>query len=713
MHKRRIFIFQICFLTLLGINTQTFGLQTLSVHDIIYREKELLPQKLTQLQWLPNSYYFSYVTKDQILLVSEINNQIIRSISLDMLNAKLESQLEVFPQLRWIDEIRLWFKHEQNIIIYDTSSGVFEIANILHKEAENIEVFSPHLVAYTVGPNLFLSSSGNIIQLTNNLASSHILSGHSVHRQEFGIEKGIFFSPHGTLLAYYRMDQNMVDDYPFEDFQSYPVKIDYIKYPMAGRKNHEVKLVVYNLESKEHKVLDTQGPPDQYLTSISWASDERILLNILNRAQNHLRTYLFDIKNGQSGELLFEHHAQKYINPQFSFYTTAEYPEQAYWCSNHAGWTQLYKLDMHDKSMSLLTPELKDISEAVGFRAFGAYFFYMAFSNDHPSRHGYFYNRNNNSILNLTHDNEGIHTLIPSDDGSLILDVFSNQNTPYHVNIINLEGHILNTIYSAPNPLVEYRNTLIKIFKLRSADDKYDLFARIIFPPEFSSTTSYPAILYVYGGPHVQIVQDSWGAPLWQIMMAQKGYIIFSLDNRGSAHRGQAFEQETFRALGREEVLDQMAGINYLRSLNFVDMGRLGVHGWSFGGYMTMALMLKNPKVFKVGVEGGGVVDWTNYESFYTERFMGLPQENAESYEHSSLLNLINNLDDDIMLITGTHDDVVVPRHMKLFIAKAIECDKKIDIFFYPYGKHHFDIKSKFHFYNKMTCYFDEKLKNQ
>jgi len=710
VQNRYIFIIRLLLTALLSINIQTFALEILSVNDIIYREQELLPQKLEQLQWLPNSYYFSYVNKEQDLIIADVHNKIIKNISLDMLNSTLESQAKTFPQITWIDQVRLWFQHEQNIIIYDTQTGIFEIANILRKEAENIEVFSPYLAAYTIGPNLFISNLGNITQLTDNPPSSQILSGHSVHRQEFGIDKGIFWSPHGTSLAYYRMDQSMVDDYPLEDFQAYPVKIRYIKYPMAGRKNHEVKLIIYNLESKNHTILDTQGPPDQYITSVSWSNDEQILLNILNRAQNYLRTYLFDVKNNKTQELLFEHRAKKYINPRSGFYTAPEYPQEALWCSPHDGWVQLYKLDTRSKSMNLLTLEPKDISEAIGFRASGAYFFYTAFSTNHPSRHGYFYDRNTNSITNLTQDREGMHTLIPSSDGEFILDVFSNQSTPYEVNLINLQGQVLNIIYRAPNPLIEYQNSLIKIITLRSSDNKYDLFARIIFPPNFSPRNTYAAILYVYGGPGVQIVQDSWGAPLWQLMMAQKGYIIFSLDNRGSAHRGQAFEQETFRALGQIEVLDQIVGINYLKSLNYVDMTRIGVHGWSFGGYMTIALMLKNPGVFKAGLEGGGVIDWTNYESPYTERYMGLPQENAEGYEASNLLNLVDNLNGHLMLISGTHDDVVVPRHTKLFITKAIEFSKPIDTFFYPYQKHHFDIKSKFHLYNKIVTYFGEKL---
>ena len=711
MQNRRIINFGSLFLVLLGIEIQAFALQTLSVNDIVYRKTELSPQKLKQLQWLPFTHNFSYINNSQDLIITNINNKVISHISLETLNTHLKTPFETFPEISWIDEQRFWLKHEENIIIYDTNSGVVEQANILEEGAENIEVFSPYLIAYTVGSNLFLSNAGTITALTHNTESSQILSGHSVHRQEFGIKKGIFWSPHGTSLAYYHMDQSMVDDYPFEDFLAYPIIINNIKYPMVGRKNHEVKLITYNLESKEHITLDTQGPLDQYLSNVSWTSDDRILLNILNRSQNHIKTYLFDITHTKNQDLMFEYQAKKYINPHFDFYTTSQYPHEVYLCSPHGGWAQLYKINTQNKSMSLLTPEPKDIAEVIGFKASGAYFFYTAFHTETPSRHGYLFNRQNNTITNLTRDHDGLHEIIPSDDGLFILDIFSSQSAPYEVNLIDQEGKVLNNIYKSPEPLTDYKQNIIKIIKLRCADDKYDLFGRIIYPPGFSPTNRYPAILYVYGGPGVQLIQDSWGAPLWQTMMAQKGYIIFSLDNRGSAHRGQDFEQETYRALGQEEVRDQMKGVEYLRSLDYVDMSRLGVHGWSFGGYMTIALMLKNPGVFKAGLEGGGVIDWTNYESPYTERYMGLLSENPSGYEKSNLLNFVDKLEDDLMLITGTHDDVVVPRHTKLFISKAIEHGKRIDTFFYPYGKHHFDTKSQFHLYDKMTTYFDEKLK--
>ena len=228
--------------------------------------------------------------------------------------------------------------------------------------------------------------------------------------------RGIFWSARGTSLAYYRMDQSMVDDYPFEDFHAYPVKIDYIKYPMAGRKNHEVKLVVYNLESQEHIVLDTEGPADQYLTSVSWSHDGQIYLNILNRAQDHIRTYLFNTKN-RTQKLIFEHKAKKYINPHFDFFTSPEYPHETFWCSPHEGWFQLYNLDTRNKDISILTPEPKDISEIVGFKASGDAFFYTAFDSHRPSCHGYLFNRHNNIITNLTENNPGIHTIMPSDDG--------------------------------------------------------------------------------------------------------------------------------------------------------------------------------------------------------------------------------------------------------------------------------------------------------
>lgn len=712
MSEKRVISF-VAFTVMIFLAPLTALALELSVHDIINRKKELSPEKLEQLQWLPNSHLFSYIDKDQGLVVTDVDSKEIKHIPLQHLNAMFDANLENFPELSFIDRNRFWLKQGPQVFIYDIEADKIIPTNSLPDDAENLVIFSPEKIAYTSGPNLFIALNNQIIKLTDFRPTQNILNGHVVHRSEFGIRQGSFWSKSGKLLAYYRMNESMVDDYPFKDIRSSPVKYQTMKYPMAGTKSHQVTLHIYNLETNEEVILETGAPADQYLTGVSFAPDDKnIFVNILNRAQNHLKTVMFATGTGKMNEILWEHQTEKYLNPTFAYYFSTKRPHHPLWCSAHLGWSQLFELNVEAKTLAQKTSAAKDIDTCVGFCAAQDKFFYTAFDDNYPSRHGYVYDVAREEEIKLTHGQEGQHTIKPSDDGAYILDIFSSDKIGYQVDLLNDKGVVLNTVFKAPNPLANYAKVEIQMVKLRSADDKYDLFGRMILPANFNKQQHYPAIVYVYGGPNIQVVQNTWllGARLWEIMMAQKGYIVFSLDNRGSGNRGMSFEQETFRALGTVELLDQIKGVEFLRNLKFVDMNRLGIYGWSFGGFMSTSLMVKYPDIFKVGIAGGAVTDWRSYEIMYTERYMGLPEENIKGYAESNLLNFAEQLKGRFMMISGTHDDVVVPSHTELFIDKAIDSGKKIDSFYYPYGKHHFNKNGELHLHEKITNYFEENL---
>lgn len=700
-----------CFLLFLLILNLGLGViaSHLSIHDIVHNKEQFSPQQLKQLQWLPGSHEFSYVNSSNELIIINADNFQQRSILLDMI--KLE--LKEFPEIHWINQASFWFSHNNIIMVRDNLFDIPFQANTLAADADNIAVFSPQKIAYTVGPNLYLSLDNTIHQLTNYRDEEHILNGHVVHRQEFGIDKGIFWSPSGTMLAYYRMDESMVDDYPFFDIYARPLTTSTIKYPMAGRPSHQVKLIIYNLNTKEEIAVDINGPLDQYLTNISWHRDEQsILVNILNREQNHIVTNAYDIHNGQLINTLWEFKADKYINPAFPFYFAKKSINKPLWCSRHEGFFSLYEMNIDTHILSKASNSHGDISACLGFSADENLFFFTASDANYPAQHGYSYNPNTGTVFSLTASKKGSHAIIPSSDGEFILDIFSSLDTPYQVDLITNQGTLLSTIFKAPDPLLEVPTGAVELLRLQSAHQKYELFGRILYPPNFDSSRKYPAIVYVYGGPHVQLVKDTWllGARLWEVMMAQKGYIVFSIDNRGSMNRGLCFEQESYCHLGVEEIEDQMQGVSYLKSLDFVDAERLGVFGWSFGGYMSASLMLKKPGVFKAGVAGGAVTDWQDYEIMYGERFMKKPDENPQGYQETKLSNFVQNLAGDLLLISGTHDDVVVPSHTQLLSAKAVELGKEIDTFYYSYGKHHFNKIGETHMYNKITKYFDVRL---
>ena len=310
-------------------------------------------------------------------------------------------------------------------------------------------------------------------------------------------------------------------------------------------------------------------------------------------------------------------------------------------------------------------------------------------------------------------DAEGIHTVALSESGKFITDKYNSAKVPFKADIINTATGKQRNIFTAAEPMKDYEMPEIKVGTIKAADGVTDLYYRIVLPVGFDESKKYPAVVYVYGGPHAHLVDDSrfYGARGWDLYMASKGYIVFSVDNRGSENRGLEFENCTFRNLGVEEMKDQLKGVDYLKSLPYVDANRLGVHGWSFGGFMTTSLMTTYPDVFKVGVAGGPVIDWKYYEVMYGERYMDTPEANPEGYKNTSLLNKAANLKGRLLLIYGGNDPTCVPQHTLSFIRACIDNGTHPDLFVYPGQEHNMRGLDRVHLHEHITRYFDDFLK--
>jgi dipeptidyl-peptidase-4 len=306
----------------------------------------------------------------------------------------------------------------------------------------------------------------------------------------------------------------------------------------------------------------------------------------------------------------------------------------------------------------------------------------------------------------------GVHGGTLSPDATYILDRWSANEVPGKVDLISSNGKNIRTIFKSEDPLKDYNLGENKLVALKTKDGKYDLFGRLILPNDFDPAKKYPVVVYVYGGPHSQLVTKGWQnqARWWQYYMASRGYIAFTLDNRGTSNRGRAFETAIHRNLGVLETEDQMQGIEYLLSLPYVDADRIGVHGWSYGGFMTLNLKLKHPEIFKVAAAGGPVVDWNMYEIMYGERYMDMPQENPEGYKNSDMTNYVENLDGKLMLIHGVQDATVVMQHSMKFLRECVKQNKQVDFFAYPIHEHNVRGKDRVHLMEKVSRYFFENL---
>ncbi|KUG09694.1 S9 family peptidase [Solirubrum puertoriconensis] len=700
--------------------------QLLTVEDA-FRNPTLNPANLRQLGWIPGSkdeYSFVRTENGQDELVrGRVGGTLQAVVTLGNLGQALQAagapavKAMGFPQVQWTSpDAFLVAMPSREVFRYSTADGKATKLFGYQAGADNVD-FDPTKtrVAYTKEQNLFISQAGKENVAVTTESSPAIVNGQAAHRSEFGITKGTFWSPKGNKLAYYRMDQTMVTDYPLINTAEVPAKAEPIKYPMAGDKSHQVTVGVYDVASGKTVFLQTGEPKEQYLTNISWSPDEKsVYVAVLNREQNHMWLRQYDAATGALVKTLFEETDKEYVEPQHPLQFVPGQPDQFVWQSQRDGYNHLYLYNTAGKQLRQLTKGPWLVTDVLGFDGKGKTIYFASNQEGTIQRQLYALPLGGGKPRRIS-SGAGTHTGTLSPSGELLLDSYSSQITPRTIAVLGTkDGKSQLQLLNAPNPLANYRLGATKVFSIKAADGQTDLYARIITPPNFDLNKKYPAVIYVYGGPHVQLVTDSWlgGGNLWMQMMAEKGYVVFTVDSRGSGNRGLPFEQTTHRQLGTQELADQLKGVDYLKSLPYVDAQRIGVHGWSYGGFMTTTMLTLAPQgTFKVGVAGGPVIDWRLYEVMYTERYMDTPQENPEGYQKANLLNYVENLKAPLLMIHGTIDDVVVWQHSQAYLKTAVDKGVQLDYFVYPGHPHNVGGKDRVHLYTKITNYLDMYLK--
>ncbi len=550
----------------------------------------------------------------------------------------------------------------------------------------------------------------------------NIVLGESVHRNEFGINGGLFWSPKGSRLAFYRMDQSMVVDYPLVNTKAREAEVKPIKYPMAGMKSHEVTVGVWDAAAQKLVYLDTRKDTtvherEMYLTNIAWSPDEKfVFIAKVNREQNHMWLEQYDAVSGKLVKVLFEETNPRYVEPCEPMIFTPK-GDQFLWLSMRDGYKHLYLYNMDGSLVKQVTKGEYEVEGFIQFDKKGENIFIYANKDNLAGRDAYRVNLKKGTMECLTMQENGLHgthSIVLNDNCSTWVDVWSSVDMPIRADLRDLKHKkALYTFYTAENPLKDYAMPGVKLGTIKAADGTTDLYYRLITPPNMEKGKKYPTLVYVYGGPHSQLVTDSWlgGGNLYFMFLAQQGYVVFTVDNRGTDNRGFEFESCTHRHLGEIEMADQMEGVKFLKSLPYVDQNRMGVEGWSFGGFMTITMKLAHPEVFKVGCAGGPVIDWKWYEIMYGERYMDTPQENPEGYEANSLLNKAKNLEGRLLVIQGAEDNTVVPQHSTEFIERCINNYKQVDYFMYPHHEHNVLGRERLHLYKKMFDYYETHLK--
>ncbi len=630
-------------------------------------------------------------------------------LTIQEMNQFLGTEIPNFFTLKWISV---------NDFVIDDGSTYYSVdlnakkGKVLLKMPEGVENVLPNSTFSkalgTLGNNVVLvDSDGKITQVTNE-TNKGIVSGQSIARNEFGISGGLFWSNKGELIAFYQKDERAVHDYPLLDINATPGELMSIKYPMAGQVSEKPKLGVFSLKKGTITYIQPQGSEDDYLTNVAFSSDDQFMLIAeVNRDQNHMKLNLYDANTGSFVRTLIEEKNEKWVEPEHPAYFLPGKNNEFIWISERNGFNNLYHYDLNGTLIKQLTNNSFVTKDITWVAKDGSSLIVEGTGPD--ARNNWFYRIELNGNQQLLTPSEGVHSLLVCPDGKYAYDAFSNVNLDHKSVIIDANGKQTKVLKESEDKLDGYAIGSTELGTVK-ANDGSELYSRLIRPSNFDPTKKYPVLVYVYGGPHAQMVTNSWlgGANLWMYWMAEKGYLVYTVDGRGSAERGFAFESQIHRQLGKVEMEDQLAGVNYLKSLPFVDADRIAVHGWSFGGFMTTSLLLHHPDVFKVGVAGGPVTDWSYYEVMYGERYMDRPEQNPKGYEASSVLNVADQLKGDLLLIHGTVDDVVVMQHNYALVKKFVDLGIQVDFFPYPMHKHNVMGKDRVHLMEKVLTYILE-----
>ncbi len=694
----------------------------LTPNDAAFMNRSIFPVG-KNINWLPDSdkYLFTDSENPNNLMIQDVNAENAEIfLTLDQVNAYLNEagldSIKRIPNLNWLDATKAYYySFDQKNYCVNLNLLNLEERNInkitsVPANAENYTIVTPSLkVAYTIDNNLYFADGDKHVQVTDN--PENVIAGQSVHRNEFAIDGGIFWSPDGNKLAYYNMDESMVSDYPLVDITERVATATPIKYPMAGMTSHEVKLHVYDIATGNDIEIKTGEPADQYLTAITWNPDnERVYIGVLNRGQDHLQFNEYNALNGEYLQTIFEDKDEQYVEPAGPAHFLPNNSNEFLWIAQRDGFYHIWKHNINNKKAKQITKGEFVITAFEGFDAKGENIYYTSTEVSPLERHFYKHNLKNGKKVKITKEH-GTHNVVPSASGKYFLDNYSSTDVARNIDIADANGKFVRRLHEAVDPLKDYNIGTIELGELK-AEDGQTLYTRLIKPYNFDENKKYPVIIYVYGGPHAQMITDSWtaAAGIYLHYLSQEGFIVFTLDNRGSADRGEAFEQVIHRQCGQAEMRDQKVGIDYLKSLPYVDAERIGTDGWSYGGFMSTNMKIHYPEDVKVSTAGGPVMDWKYYEIMYGERYMDTPEENPEGYELTSLENKTDKLEGKLMVIHCTTDPVVVWQHSLVFVENCIHNGKQLDYFVYPGHDHNVYGPDRAHLITKITEYFKANL---
>lgn len=685
-----------------------------TLSDAILSARQFYPVAYSNVQWSPSGARWARFDTEKKELVLETPKGAIQRITAADLEKAAGMPLKNVPAAyAWKDADHLYFKTADRVFEYGISRKDGNVTVSWEKDTPNVHV-SPAMdaIAYSRNGDLFYYKDGNTVRITRD-GGKGIVNGETVHRNEFGIAGGIFFSPKGSKIAYYRKDESMVAHYPIVNTETRIATVENIPYPMAGEKSEEVTLHVYDIASGQSVKVCKQGGAEDYLTAVTWDPSERYLyVAELTRDQKHMKFNKFDAITGEFVKTLFAEDSDRWVEPEQPALFFKNRPGEFFWRSERDGNVHYYRYSTDGELLGKATDGAVQVEKVIGL--VGDRFYYVATADAGLDRTIKFTDLKTGQV-GFVRSAKGTWNGQVDPTGKYMVCEFTDLNTPGRAELVSLVkdgrrnlGKTVRELFSAANPFADYKIGSVRLGKIIRDNVEYN--TRLVLPSNFDPTRRYPVLVYVYGGPHVQMVTNTFrgGADLWMHVLAEKGYVIFTMDNQGTPARGFDWESTIHRRLGQQEVKDQMLGVEFLKNQSFVYPDRIAVYGWSYGGFMSISMMLSHPDVFKVSIAGGPVIDWKWYEVMYTERYMDTPQDNPDGYAAASLVDKVDRLKNKMLVIHGTADPTVVWQQSQEFLRSSVEEGIQVDYMIYPGHEHNVPAPDRLHLMTKIFDYLED-----
>ena len=683
-----------------------------------YFEGKYRVDRVSGLSWCPGADTYAYIDDDfNIKLVNAANGKETTWLSSDALAAQDVKNLRSFG---WLDANTIYVPRTHTILTSVKGKTTTETLDKVDWDNVIDQSLKNRLFVIKNDEGVFVQTKLNDYKPIFLCPDTgrNIVFGESVHRSEWGINEGQYLSPKGNFIAFYRMDESMVEDYPLVNTGTPIATVENIKYPMAGRTSHVVTLGIFDVAQSAkagkpvYHYIKTNKEDGEFLTNVTFSPDEQyIYIAHLNRAQNHAKLIRYDLKSGEKSKVLFEEHDNRYVEPvdHIIFLKSGRF----LWFSERDGWRHLYLYDGEGNLVRKVTEGKFDVVDYFGVDEKEQFVFFTMAPQEKPvNQYVCKVSLKDGKITRLA-DADGTHYPVFNEKCTYFMDYFTNVTTPRIISVVSSQGKTTKTILTSKNPYKDCAMGTTSIFPIRNRVGD-SLWCRLITPPNMDMNKQYPCLIYVYGGPHSQLVTNSFvSGGVFLEYMAQQGYVVFTLDNRGTQNRGAEFEKCIHRNLGVKEVEDQMCGVEYLKKLPYVDSERIGLDGWSYGGFMTLSLITQHPEAFRAASCGGPVVNWEWYEVMYGERYMDTPQENPEGYAHANLIPKIKNVKCPLLVMHGCQDHTVVWQHTLELMRQAVTDGIEIEYFPYTAYDHNVVGPERVHLWHKLLRFHNQNLKGE